>query len=87
MNYGVSFGSRISLSLVKEFSANVWEVRKQKLYGDDSCRNQLQSQSSPGGVGVTAGVEGQRDDKFWEGISVLLCLLQSECWCMYFVCC
>ena len=35
-------------SLVKE---NVWEVGKQKLYGDDSCPNQLQSQSSPGGLG------------------------------------
>ena len=44
----------------------MWEVRKQKLYGDDSCPNQLQSQSSPGGLGGAAGVEGQRDGKFQE---------------------
>ena len=37
----------------------MWEVRKQKLYGDDSCPNQLQSQSSPGGLGGATGVEGQ----------------------------
>ena len=41
------------LSLVKEFIVNVW---KQKLYGDDSCTNQLQSQSSPGGGGGVWGV-------------------------------
>ena len=55
------------LSLVKEFIVNMREVRKQKLYGDDSCHNQLQSQSSPGGLGVAAGVVGQRDGKFYEG--------------------
>ena len=55
------------LRLVKEFIVNVWEVRKQKLYGDDSCPNQLQSQSSPGGLGGATGVEGQRDGKFREG--------------------
>ena len=33
----------------------MWEVRKQKLYGNDSCPNQLQSQSSPGGLGVPQG--------------------------------
>ena len=31
------------LSLVKEFIVNVWKVRKQKLYGNDSCPNQLVS--------------------------------------------
>ena len=55
------------LRLVKEFIVNVFEVRKQKLYGDDSCPNQLQSQSSPGGLGVATGVEGQRDGEFWDG--------------------
>ena len=45
----------------------MWEVRKQKLYGDDSCPNQLQYQSSPGGLGGAAGVEGQRDGKFPDG--------------------
>ena len=45
----------------------MWEVRKQKLYGDDSFPNQLQSQSLPGGLGGATGVEGQRDGKFWDG--------------------
>ena len=62
------------LRLVKEFIVNVWEVRKQKLYGDDSCPNQLPSQSSPGGLGGATGVEGQRDGKFRE-----LCLLCICC--------
>ena len=48
-------------SLLKAFLVNVWEVRKQKLYGDDSCPNQLQS---PGGLGAATG---QRDGKFREG--------------------
>ena len=52
---------------------NVWEVRKQKLYGDDSCPNQLQSQSSLGGLGGTAGVEGERDGKFREGKCYCAC--------------
>ena len=55
------------LSLVKEFIVNVWKVRKQILYGDDSCPNQLQSQSSPGGLVGATGVEEQRDGKFLEG--------------------
>ena len=41
--------------LVEEFIANMWEVRKQKLYGNDSCPNQLQSQSLPGGLGGLRG--------------------------------
>ena len=41
----------------------MWEVRKQSLYGDDSCTNQLQAQFSPGGLGGAAGVEEQRDGK------------------------
>ena len=71
----MSFGSRIS-SVVKEFIVNVGEVRKQEFYGDDSCPNLLKSQSSPGGLGGAAGVEGQRDDKLWEGKVVLslLCM-------------
>ena len=72
-----------------EFNVNMWEVRKQKLYGDDSCPNQLQSQSSPGGLGGATGVEGQRDGKFWEdklycvgyacrvSVGALLCLYSS----------
>ena len=72
----------------------MWEVRKQKLYGDDSCPNQLQSQSSPGGLGCAAGVEGQRDSKFWEGklyfvcyacrVTVAACnVCVDACLCMY----
>ena len=56
-------------ALLRKFIVNVWEVRKQILYGDDSyaCPNQLPSQSSPGGLGGATGVEGQRDGKFREG--------------------
>ena len=35
---------------------DVWEVRKQILYGDDTCPSHLQSQSLVGGV---TGVDGQ----------------------------
>ena len=31
------------LSLVKEYVVGVWDVRKQKLYGDNLCPSQLQS--------------------------------------------
>ena len=48
-------------------------VRKQKLYGNDSCPNQLQSQSSPGGLGGATGVEAQRVGKFWEGKLYCVC--------------
>ena len=41
--------------------------KETKLYGNDSCPNQLQSQSSPGCLGDDTGVEGQRDGKFREG--------------------
>ena len=57
----------------KEFIVNVWEVRKQKLYGDDSCPNQLQSQSSPGGRGVPLGLRGK--GMVSSGMVVVLCLL------------
>ena len=72
------------LRLVKEFVVNVWEVRKQKLYGDDSCPNHLQSQSSPGGLGGATGVEGQRDGKFREGkLLVIHLLLRVMCVLMH----
>ena len=61
------------LRLVKEYIVNVFEVRKQKLYGDDSCPNQLQSQFSPGGLGGATGVEGQRDGEFREGKFYCVC--------------
>ena len=44
------------LHLVKEFIVAVWEVRKQKLYGDDSHPGQLRRQSSAGDRGAVAGV-------------------------------
>ena len=44
---------------MKEFIVAVWEVRKQKLYGDDSYPGQLQRQSSAGDWGPVAGVGGR----------------------------
>ena len=41
--------------------------KETKLHGEDSCPTQLQSQSSPGGLGCATGVEGQRDGKFRDG--------------------
>ena len=48
---------------MKEFIVAVWEVRKQKLYGDDSYPGQLQRQSSAGDRGPVAGVGGGRVGK------------------------
>ena len=45
-NWEVDFDAL--LHLVKEFIVAVWEVRKQKLYGDDSYPGQLQRQSLAG---------------------------------------
>ena len=39
---------------------DVWEVRKQILYGDDACPSHLQSQSSVGDLGGVTGVDGHR---------------------------
>ena len=39
------------VSLVKEPIINVCKVKKQKLHGDNSCPNPIQSQSSLGGSG------------------------------------
>ena len=46
--------------LVKEYIADIWEVRKQILYGDDACPSHLQSQSLVGDLGGVTGVGGQR---------------------------
>ena len=54
--------------------------KETKLYGDDSCPNQLQSQSSPWSLGGGTGVEGQRDGKFREG--KLYCVCYAFCWCV-----
>ena len=47
------------LHLVKEFIVAVWEVRKQKLYSDDSYPGQLQRQSLARDRGPVAGVGGK----------------------------
>ena len=44
------------LHLMEEFVVAVWEVRKQKLCGDESYRGQLQRQSSARDQGPVAGV-------------------------------
>ena len=48
--------------LVKEYIVDVWEVRKQILYGDDACpiASHLQSQSSVGDLGGVTRVDGHR---------------------------
>ena len=38
--------------------------KETKFYGDNTCPNQLQSQSSTGGLEGATGVEGQRDGRF-----------------------
>ena len=44
--------------LVKEFIVDVWEVRKQKLYGEDTCPSHRQCQTLAGDAGpVTGGGE------------------------------
>ena len=45
---------------MKEYVVGVWDARKQKLYGDDSCPSQLQSLAEDLQL---AGVEGQMDGK------------------------
>ena len=44
---------------MKEFIVAIWEVQKQKLYGDDSYPGQLQRQSSARDRGPVAGVVGK----------------------------
>ena len=59
----MSFGRRVSNLYLAEFIVNMWEIRKQKQYGNDGCPNQLHSQSSPGGLVGIAGVGGQMLDE------------------------
>ena len=53
-----------SLALVKEYVVDVWEIRKHKLYDDDSGSGlQLHARSSPGernGKFVQNGMSGQK---------------------------
>ena len=86
------------LHLVKEFIVAVWEVRKQKLYGDDSRPGQLQHQSSAGdrglvaGVGVRVGKSGKSDVSHGKGeghvvhagvnLFCNVCATHVGAWCM-----
>ena len=55
------------------------------MYGNDSCPNQLQSRSSPGGLGGAAVVEEHRDGKFWDGKFIVharsVGACTCTCWC------
>ena len=51
------------LLLVKDYVVNIWEVRKIKLYRDDSS----QSQSSAGDLGEFTGIEGQSGKNMCQG--------------------
>ena len=51
------------LFLVKEYIVDVWEIRKQILYGEDACPTHLQSQSLVGDLGGVTGVDGHRSGK------------------------
>ena len=74
------------LSLVEEYVVGVWDARKQKLYGDDSCPSQLQSLAEDLQL---AGVEGQMDGKFCssveggtDGLYVHVCVMVVGAWSM-----
>ena len=64
------------LFLVKEYFVDVWKVRKQILYGDDSCPSHLQSQSSVGDLGGVTGVDGHRSGELDKQV-------QCKCTCEY----
>ena len=63
------------LHLVKESIVTVWNVRKQKLYGDDSYPSQLQRQSSAGDWGPVAGVGGRIIKSGIVRVRAVLCML------------
>ena len=75
---------------MKEYVVDVWEARKQKLYGDDSCPSQLQSLAEDLQL---AGVEGQGDGKLCSSgekgtngkdVTVCICMCGSahDCGCV-----
>ena len=55
--------------LVKEFIIDVWEVRKQKLYGEDTCPSHCQCQNLTGDAGPVTGGGGLRVSKMGNYIS------------------
>ena len=48
---------------MKEFIVDVWEVRKQKLYGEDSCPGHHQCQTLVGDTRPVTGGGGLRVSK------------------------
>ena len=52
-----------TLRLVKEFIVDVWEVRKQKLYGEDTCPSHHQCQTLAGDTRPVTGGGGLRVSK------------------------
>ena len=54
---------------MNEFIVAVWNIRKQKLYGDHSYPGQLQRQSSAEDRGPVAGVRGRVGKSSKSGIS------------------
>ena len=52
-----------TLRLVKEFIVDVWEVRKQKLYGKEACPSHHQCQTLAGDAGPVTGGGGLRVSK------------------------
>ena len=58
-----------TLRLVKEFIVDVWEVRKQKLYGEETCPSHHQCQTLAGDRGPITGGGGLRVSKMGKLVS------------------
>ena len=54
---------------MKEFIVAIWEMRKQKLHGDDTYLGQLQRQSLAGDRGPAGGVGGRVGKSAKSGVS------------------
>ena len=52
-----------TIIILKEFIVDVWEVRKQKLYGEDTCPSHHQCQTLAGDAGPVTGGGGLRVSK------------------------
>ena len=69
--------------MTKVFTKSSQKKDKNKeTYGNASCHNQLQSQSSPGGPGDTAGVEGEGNGFHCVCYRELSCVLVLVYTCM-----
>ena len=51
------------LALVKKYIIDVWEVRKQKLFGEVTCSSHHQCQTLAGDAGPVTGGAGLRVSK------------------------